>query len=258
MRYCCLIRTAVHYRHQAFHAGLRAIGAKESGPADCDLLVIWNRYGQFASHADACEKRGGVVLVAENAYLGNELAGDRWYAISRNQHNGAGTWPDGGPERWDALSYPLAPFREDGREIVVLPQRGIGPLGVAMPAAWTREVVRRLPALTRRPVRVRDHPGTRTDMPTLEEDLREAWAVVVWGSGAGIKALAMGIPVFYAFAHWIGAPGARDIAQFKLGPLRDDAARLAMFRRLAWAQWRLSEIEDGSAFRHLLKKLWPT
>jgi hypothetical protein len=31
-----------------------------------------------------------------------------------------------------------------------------------------------------------------------------------------------------------------------------DAGRLAMFQRLAWAQWRLSEIESGFAFRWLL------
>jgi len=29
---------------------------------------------------------------------------------------------------------------------------------------------------------------------------------------------------------------------------------LAMFRRLAWAQWRVSEIESGAAFMNLLDR----
>lgn len=253
MRYCCLIRTAVHYRHEAFHAGLRALGATESGPGDCDLLVIWNRYGDFARKAEEVERRGGTVLVAENGYLGNDFAGDRWYAISRGQHNGAGWWPDGGPERWDALGVELAPWRTEGRDVIVLPQRGIGPLTVAMPARWPQEVMRVLPGLTKRPVRIRNHPGTRTDGPTLEEDLRGAWAAVTWGSGAALKALAMGVPVFHEFADWIGAPAARPLRELKHGPRCDDAARLGMFRRLAWAQWTIKEIASGEAFRLLLR-----
>lgn len=248
MRVCCLIRRAPHYRAEAFRRGLKRIGATWACEQTCDVLVIWNRYGPFRQHADAVECRGGTVLVAENGYLGVEWAGDTWYAISRSQHNGAGQWPDGGPERWDALGMELAPWRTGGREIVVLPQRGIGPAGVAMPGPWTNAAVRQLRERRTHPVRVRPHPGTKPCLP-LADDLCEAHAVATWGSGAALKALAMGIPCLYGFPRWIGAPAGAPLD----GELqRDDAARLAMFRRLIWAQWRLSEIDSGMAFEWLL------
>jgi len=63
---------------------------------------------------------------------------------------------------------------------------------------------------------------------------------VTWGSGAAVKALTWGIHVESHMPNWIGEQD------------NTDAGRLEMFRRLAWAQWTLDEIEDGTAFRHLL------
>jgi hypothetical protein len=76
---------------------------------------------------------------------------------------------------------------------------------------------------------------------------------MTWGSGAAIKALAMGVPVFYDFPCWIGGPSAMPI----LGcdpdkPLKDDKRRLAAFESIAYAMWRGSEIESGQAFATLL------
>lgn len=75
----------------------------------------------------------------------------------------------------------------------------------------------------------------------LEDDLAKASKVVTWGSGAAIKALMVGIRVESHMPNWIGEQD------------NTDEGRLAMFRRLAWANWRLSEIESGQAFRWLLQ-----
>ncbi len=237
------LRDGVHYRREAFTRGLERCGYTvlheiTTRPRDGDVLVIWNRYSQFANAADAFESRRLPVLVAENGYLGNEFAGDRWYAISRSQHNGAGTWPQGDAQRWDALGVELQPFRPAGGEFVVLPQRGIGPPGVAMPRDWPERVHRRL-TKERIPHRVRPHPGQGAAI-SLEQDLAHASGVVTWGSGAALKALVLGISVFHDMPHWIGAQD------------NTDAGRLAMFRRLAWAQWTLNEITNGEPFRRLL------
>jgi hypothetical protein len=239
MRAWLALRDGVHYRRAAFETGLEAAGyAVTIGlprrPSRGDVLVIWNRYGQNARMADAFEFEGLPVLVAENGYLGNEYG----YAISRSQHNGAGTWPQGGPERWDGLGITLSPWRKPGGECVVLPQRGIGPPGVAMPLNWPARVSERLKANGVR-FRVRSHPGQKAALP-LEKDLAFASEAITWGSGAALKALTMGIRVRSDMPGWIG--------------LQDntDAGRLAMFRRLAWAQWTLAEITAGMPFRRLL------
>jgi hypothetical protein len=118
-----------------------------------------------------------------------------------------------------------------------------------MPGGWLADVHKRLSRLTDRRLVIRRHPGPDKTEPY--DALRGAWAAVTWGSGAGIKALSVGVPVFHEFPSWIGAPAARlgieDIEKPWLGD------RLPMFQRLAWAQWTLAEIASGEAFRCLLQ-----
>lgn len=247
MKFCSLLRPDPHYRPEVFRRGLQAVGGVETDHRRCDVLVIWNRYGEFADKAAEVESRGGTVLVAENGYLGVEWRGSVWYALSVGQHNGAGRWPEGGPERWDRLGVELAPFRTDGHERVLLPQRGIGSPGVKMPSGWELSALRQ----AGKPARVRKHPGMKAAIP-LEDDLARARSVVTWGSGAALKALALGVPCFHSFSRWIGAPASRPLAEIRHGELRDESARLAMFRRLIWAQWRIDEIESGEAFARVL------
>ena len=224
-------------RVEAFARGLRLNGYKviagiTTTPGPQDILVTWNRIGIGAGAARAFEAAGRPVLVAENASWGNEFSGQRWYHLARSRHNTAGMFPVGGPERWDALGMDLAPWRTEG-ETVILAQRGIGSPPTRMPQGWPQQ------AQARHGGRIRLHPGTRT-AKALQDDLATAGRVVTWGSGAALQALRMGIPVMSEMPDWIGEQD------------NTDAGRLAMFRRLAWAQWRLDDIASGEAFEWLL------
>ena len=249
----CLIREGPAYRRAAFVGGLQRLGyrvgqATNRRVAVGDLLVLWNRHGQQDDIARRYLAAGKPVIVAENGYIGKDDKGRSLYALARTNHNGAGAWHVGAEDRWAARRVELKPWRADGRHILLLPQRGVGPQGVAMPLSWPKEIQKRLRASTDRPVRVRPHPGK--DKPSLEPDLRDCWAVVTWGSGAAIKALAAGVPVFHELRNWIGAPAARfglaDLEQPFVGD------RLPMFQRLAWAQHDVAEIETGEPFKRLL------
>ena len=229
MRAWLNLRYVTGDRAEAFRSGLEACGFEVAGeltthPGPEDVLVTWNRIG----HGDTCARRfealGRPVLVAENAAWGNDFAGSRWYTLARGWHNRAGCYPVGGPERWDSLGVELAPWRTQG-EVVVLPQRGIGAGG--MPRGWTAKG------------RVRAHPGQRDAVP-LEQDLASARKVITWGSGAAVKALLWGIPVESHMPGWIAEQD------------NTDTGRLAMFRRLAWAQWTMEEIAAGEPFWRLL------
>jgi hypothetical protein len=221
MRALLNLRYTVPERRAAFEKGLKRIG-------DPEVFLTWNRIGAADQTAREFEARGLPVIVAENAAWGNEFQGHRWYSLARTYHNTAGMFPVGGPERWGRLNVELQAWRTSG-ERVVLPQRGIGPKAVAMPRDWPARQVGR----------IRSHPGTRHCKP-LDEDLANAGQVVTWGSGAAIKALMWGIPVESHMPNWIGEQN------------NTNEGRLAMFRRLAWAQWTLEEIENGTAFEHLL------
>jgi hypothetical protein len=226
--YLNLRRLAPPERWAAFTHGLREVGYEVAeGMGQADLLVTWNRIGTADSVAREYERDGRPVIVAENATWGNGFMGGRWLHLARNRHNTAGMFPVGAPDRYNALGVELAPWRTEG-ETVGLVQRGIGSPPTAQPRSWRPKCDR-----------IRSHPGTGPCVP-LEQDLAEAGKVVTWGSGAAVKALMMGIPVESHMPGWIGEQD------------NTDAGRLGMFQRLAWAQWRMAEIESGEAFHWLL------
>lgn len=232
------LRHAVPERRVAFVSGLERIGfAVREGvttrPGPRDILLTWNRIREGHVAAQAFESRGLPVLVTENASWGNDFLNGRWYTLGLGAHNTAGRTLPGSSDRWDALDVDLAPWRATG-ETVILPQRGIGAPPVAMPLDWPRKAQRRHGG------RIRPHPGTRAAVP-LELDLAHAGCVVTWGSGAAIRALMWGIPVTSEMPDWIGQQD------------NTDAGRLGMFRRLAWSQWRLSEIAEGTPIARLLE-----
>lgn len=231
------LRHSVPERQKAFALGLERLGYTvvdgiTSRPGEHDILVTWNRIREGHAAALAFEARGRPVLVTENATWGNDFIGARWYTIARGAHNMAGRFPIGEVDRWDVLAVRLPAFRTKG-ETVILPQRGIGNVG-QMPADWPASALRRFGG------RIRPHPGRGGHLLPLEHDLRKAGRVITWGSGAAVQALLLGIPVVSEMPNWIGA--------------QDNSVdgRLAMFRRLAWAQWTLQEIASGEPFRRLL------
>jgi hypothetical protein len=239
-------------RHDAFMQGMAAAGytpvdgfnASNCGPDD--VLVVWNRHGPVNQLAMIAEQRGCPVIVAENGYLGDM---GEYFALALDHHNGAGRWPVGDKAR--PLPMDIKPWRTDGEHILVLPQRGIGAPGVAMPRDWTRAISVKLKSATGRKIVVRDHPGNKRNDVSLTEQMEGAWAAVVWGSGAGIKCILAGVPVFYTMPNWIGGPAARFGVDDIEAPFVGDRAEF--LRRLSWAQWTLDEVRSGLPFRSLLE-----
>lgn len=228
------LRYSTGERYAAFEAGLARLGfATRHGlcdrPRDDDLLVTWNRIGS----ADDIARRFRRVVVAENGSWGKDLAGHSWLTLARERHNTAGMFPVGGADRWDGLGVVLEPWRGDG-ETVILPQRGIGSRPTAMPHDWPENALRRFCG------RIRLHPGRHRPARPLRDDLARCGHVVTWGSAAAVQALMMGVPVTSEMPGWIGEQD------------NTDAGRLEMFRRMAWAQWRLDEIAAGVPFERLL------
>lgn len=256
-RALCLIRPQPHYRSDVFLAGLKAAGFTVGAvpdPRPSDLLVIWNRYGEFDVQARRFERAGAQVLVVENGYLGKDANGRQHYAIALGGHNGSGRWRIGGPERWEALGIELKPWRASGDHIVVRAQRGIGTPLMASPVGWHTMMAQRLRLQTKRPIVVRQHPAQAPEQPSLEQQLEGGHALVTWASSDAGKALVMGVPVFYCAPHLVcSAACRRGIGDLENPSLGD---RLPAMTALAWAQWSLEEIGRGEPFKWLLEAGW--
>lgn len=277
MRATIIVRPFPAIRFDAFAAGFEALGYKVDTrpsrryqPQPDDVLLIWNHSPASDQFVRTYRQAGAKIIVAENGYLGREWRGGVWYALALDHHNGAGSWRYSDKEvqalgkersdpqlahRWDSWGVDLAPWREDGGDIVILAQRGIGELGVREPPGWHRQALRALQGRTKRKVRIRRHPGENNRCTPLCDDLAGAWACVTWGSAAALKAMMMGIPVFHGFPQWIGGPAALPWGGDIEAPFRGD--RLPMFRRLAYAQWDLQEIQSGEAFAKLIGEAEP-
>lgn len=250
-RACVLLRPSSHYRSDQFREGLRRHGFAiedrwAAEPTPRDVLLLWNRRRGHEGVAEKYERAGARVLVTENGYLPHPGA-KKGFALALQNHNGAGRWFVGDRPR---VAFPERPWRADGRHVLVLPQRGIGPIGVAMPAPWVRNVQKRLARITERKIVVRPHPGAGTPAIALEDHFRGAHCVVTWGSGAALKAIQAGIPAFYEMPRWIGQAAATRLAdQIESCDTPD---RELLWTRLSWAQWSLEEIGSGEAFDRLL------
>lgn len=224
------------------------VATAEFAPDPGDCLVLWNRSPRYERIAKKFESRGAAVIIAENGWIGNDGADGKLIAMCRGQHNGAGRWLVTDEDRWSGFKVPVLPWRSDGEFILVLPQRGFGSPGVAMPFDWCHTAMAKLRRATKRPLRVRRHPG-RDKVPEI--DFKNVWASVTWGSGAAIKSICAGVPVFYDMPNWIGGAAATEGIRDIESPYRGD--RMPMLQRLAQAQWRYSEIASGEPFRRLMR-----
>jgi hypothetical protein len=250
-RAVCLLQNSPHYRRDAFHAGFEKLGFSiQHKPMACphanDVLVLWNRYARDEHYAKRYEHAGATVLITENAWLGPEEKDAHFFALCRGHHNGAGSWHVGAETRWEPV---CEPWRKAGTKIMVLPQRGMGELGIAQPRDWLPSTMSRLQQITGRDILIHKHPGIRPHPPI---DFSDVWACVTWASGAGIKAIVAGVPVFYDFKDWIAGPAACP----KWGNLEDPYVgdREFMIHRLSWAMWSAEEIGKGEPFKWLLSQ----
>ena len=249
------LRREPFYRRDAFEKGLQRAGftlvdkAAPSGPRD--WLVIWNRKrGADEQEADLWEQRGGTVIVAENGYLAKTEK--THYAISVHGHNGSGWFPVGEEDRFSALGFELKPQRLfNYKEIVIREQRGIGSVLMASPPNWARKTLGTLQPKLKMPFRIAPHPGDKNKGAIDAANLKNAAALVTWGSAMGVRALVEGVPVFYAAPHWICEEGAQRLEFFPT-PGFSEGARAAALHRMSHGQWHFDEIATGEPFARIL------
>jgi len=173
----------------------------------------------------------------------------KYYRITKNayQHDGRGVSTG---ERFHAMRrHEIAPWRTSGTHVLICPNSAVyfGLHGLDV-EQWLKAVTLTLRQHTDRELRIR-WKVQRTGRP-IAEDLRGAWAVVVFSSAAALDALMAGVPVFTLapFAASVRM-GLSDLAQIETPVYPDDRDRFLSV--LADHQWTLQEIVKGVAWRTL-------
>lgn len=259
------LRLEPPYRSDAFAAGFENLGfvAKMVTPEFVkpkagDVVVVWNLNPRYRPAADAAKAVEAPLIVAENGYVPRAFDLTPVYALARNGHNGSGFWYVGKEDRWALLNRTLAPWQDNpGGHILIADQRGIGSDLMKCPRPFYETVAPKIARIFAKidrkaqPVlRLREHPGRHVSKRTLAEDFAGARAVVTWASNVANEALLAGIPTFRVAPYHVNEAALHDLNELPNPPHTD---RLEGFKKVAWAQWSLPEIEDGSAMKYLLR-----
>lgn len=239
-----------------------------------DLLVCWTMWSKTARvrASDDLAKIGGKTLCMENGWIGY-IKGIKHYQLAWRVGNGSGIngqgeAPVGDDSRWKSWGIELAPWRKQGKHILVCAQRGMRPddPDITHGEDWPDKVVAKIRKYTDRPIHFRPHPGNnRPCIPkihkvekiinsrqeSLEENMKDAWCGVVYSSTAANEMLVQGIPVCYDGVSIMCKNIAGRVKEVDNPPLLD---RETEMKKLAWYQWSNAELSSGMAFKHVLEQ----
>ena len=225
-------------------AGYRVKTTISKPPARGDVLLVWNRYGNFDCQAQQFERAGATVLVAENGYYGRDENDRRLYAVSLSQHHHGGALPDA-----SRMTWPLSPPKRGGKVILVCEQRGIGSPLMRSPPEWAEKTAQKLRMLGHK-TRIRRHPGKEEPAIPLVDDLADARLCAVWSSACGVEALVNGVEVVYDAPRWIAQRSATYMTDFLASGQLNPASSAGLINA-ASNQWRIDEIKSGLPFLRL-------
>lgn len=227
-------------------------------PSNADIAVIWSWKQRRVIERQI--ETGKHILVLERGFLQPR---NSWISLSWDGFNGRGSFPgaaDGGA-RWDHHFGPmLKPWRQSrgGNALLIGQVPGDAALFGLDIIAWTQEMSAKLIDLGNR-VTYRPHPLSVTPCPNganlsiddLETDLALADFVVTYNSTTAVESILAGVPTIVMDIGSVAYPMASHSLE---EPLRYPD-RTSWCHDLAWRQWSLKELSDGSAWQHAIRYL---
>ena len=177
------------------------------------------------------------------------------------------------PKRWEKIRKDIGinykPYRTNGSHILICLQRNGGwSMQNNDVMKFCHDTIRRLKTLTDRPIVVRGHPGDKKTRLYLKlnypnvtispegrhitEDLRNAWATIVYNSSPGVASLIEGVPVFQMDPdpnHSMFSEVANTNLKRIENPKEFD--RQPWLERIAMCHWSFDELRDGTAWKFM-------
>lgn len=221
-----------------------------------DLLAIWGDF-HGTQHIFADREKFKQLIHIDNAYIGRGHY-QGYYSVSFNAKQAThylwdGPLPDN--SRWKALGEKIRPWQKDGTDILVLglSRKQCQNLGFDYPQ-WNKDLLEKARAKSGRRCVLREKRYDRLNEPLRDVLRKGSWyAVVGYNTKGFIEALLEGIPVYA-----LGKCACYALALSSLDQLQErffSPKREEFFQRLAWHQWKRSEIATGAPFRHLSQEV---
>lgn len=264
------------------------IGIRHRAPTaiHCDVALIQgfvHEHGKNAPHlklrkdAIDLQKRNGKrsLIVDSNLFLYADPKNKKHYL----RYSFDGVFPTTGfyfdkdvnPDRWQKISkdlnISLRPYRTDGDHILICLQRngGWSMRGFDV-IQWMNQTIEQIRQYSKkRPIIVRAHPGDKkiksllkinhknvhlSTKENLVDDLRGAWATVVYNSSPSVASLIEGVPVFltdpYPEHSQTYGIANTDLSKIENPEMFD---RQLWIERLSMCHWNFDELRSGEAWQ---------
>ena len=223
-------------------------------------------YGILAGSGEVykwCIKEAKDFYFMDHGYFTNAHDSPHWLRITKNKHC-QNVLQDRPADRYEKnFKQDLKPWKKHGSKILVLPPTNAiaNFFGVE---DWLDTTLKTLKANTDRDIVVREKPYNPTvaidhvgatvkiDKPTKNQgriNWSDYYAMVTYNSNTMIASLAEGVPVFCDPLNSAAAPiSETDFTKIETPKYGD---RVALFSSLAYNNWTLQEMANGTAWRML-------
>lgn len=253
---------------------------------NCDVALIQgfvHQHGKTAAHlklrqdAVNLQKTNGKrsLIVDSNLFLYADPGNKNQYL----RYSFDGVFPTTGfyfdkdidPTRWQklslALNISLKPYRTHGNHILICLQRNGGwSMGGLPVQQWLDQTIVTIRKYSDRPIIVRKHPGDKKADEyvkinhknvslspkgrELTQDLKNAWATIVYNSSPSVASLIEGVPVFLDDPepeHSQSYQAANvDLSQIENPKLLD---RQQWIEKISMCHWNFNELRSGEAWQ---------
>jgi hypothetical protein len=208
-----------------------------------------------------CREDERTFYYMDSGYFGNDPGprnprGDKiWHRIVRNdlQHTDIVRRP---PDRWSRLGITLQQRRHGSRIVVAAPdEKPCRIYGIDLDT-WIGDTVAELKKYTDREIIVRQRAPNRVDRVVNDRLstvlVNDVHALVTFNSVAATESIILGVPAFTLAPVNAAAPVAnQDLSRIENPYWPTDDQRVAWVSHLAYGQFHVDELKDGTAYRML-------
>jgi hypothetical protein len=258
---------------------------------DADVGVIQGWQHEQGKHAPHLQLRQRVIDRTKNKHVCCADANLFLYANKTNEphhylrYSFDGVFPTTGiyfdnapdPKRWQQISKDtgirLQDIKQSGKHILVCAQRNGGwSLGKLSLDKWLLDTCEQIRKYTDRPIRIRLHPKDNqtnrrakditqvfkhirdvqisNNRDSFDKDLENCWAVVNHNSSAIVGPIIQG---YHAFITDPSTSQCAEVAHYGFEKIESPNTfdRQSWLERISMFHWKFSELEDGTAWRHM-------
>lgn len=207
-----------------------------------------------------CWKNNHTFYYMDSGYVGNYKSNSNphgwklWHRIVKNdvQHNNVVDRPD---DRWRRLAYPIHNRKSGNHILLVTPSEKPCKFYGIDRDTWVKETVTEIKKHTDRPIRIRDKaPRTQRINRTIFEDLDNCHALVTYQSIAAVESVLYGVPAFTLAPTAADPVCDKDLSLIETPTVQDSDKIYKWACHLAYGQFHIDELKDGSAYRILINE----